>query len=425
MIIKLQNAVTRLYNGTRSARWAMCSQVITSGSNFLTALIIVRSLGLEEFGRFSICFLLLMIVRNFLIGTILTPMSSIGSKLTRVSRPAYRGFLVVNGLVFALGSSLVLYIGATVFGTAFNLSWLPEFAIPLVVANFLSLAADFFRRYHFVNESPPLAFGVDLIRYCVQMVILLGFISILEAHFSAQIGLWAIAIGSGGGAVFGYGHYGWLRWSQRLSDTVWPRHWNFIKWMTPSYILDAIQHNAPLFIAGAFLGEVGLGTIRAMQQLANVLNLPLNALQQVAPSLAATAYKKSGNVGMNKFLVWATILSTVFLGLMATFTFTFSNLIVEKLFHVSVDTGVPVLIFYFAVNQLILLRLPLMIRMQSIETPAKITLSSLFGALTAVLFGYLLVDTLGLISAPVAAIIGLVCNICVYATLYFHEHKKL
>lgn len=70
--------LAEIYARSRDARWALLSQVVTSGGNFATTLILVRDLGLEGFGQFSICFLLIMLTRNFLNATVLTPMSTIG-----------------------------------------------------------------------------------------------------------------------------------------------------------------------------------------------------------------------------------------------------------------------------------------------------------------------------------------------------------
>ena len=118
--------VARLYRGSRQPRWVMASQMVTSGANFATTLIVVTSLGLETFGQFSLCFILMMIARNFLVGLVLAPRSAITPRLGRHALAGYRGFLAANTLVFSLGSSLLLYVLAAPLGAVLDAPWLPH-----------------------------------------------------------------------------------------------------------------------------------------------------------------------------------------------------------------------------------------------------------------------------------------------------------
>lgn len=407
--------LTRQFERTRQARWAMISQVVTSGANFVTTVLLVRALGLEDFGRFSICFLLTMIVRNFLNGMVLMPMSTIAPKLNISSAPAYRGFLAVNALVFAILSSLLLVAICAPLGWLINAPWLVGLAVPLAFANLTAVAADYMRRFHFVYDTPAAACGVDVVRFTCQLAFLLALVLVWPEDMTPASALYTLTTGAMAGAAFGTLYHGSARWSSRLARAVWPRHWNFIKWMTPGYVLDAIQHNAPLFLGSAILGEAALGLVRSMQQLANVLNLPLNALQQVAPSLAATAFKKNGHAGLRKFLLVMTSSSVGFVLVTALATYLLADIVIGILFDIPTGQALPVLISYFAVNILILLRLPFIIRMQSLERPIFITIASLVGAIAAVAFSYVFLTVFGEQGAPLAAMAALVGNIAAYA----------
>ena len=73
----VQIALKRWLQAGRGPVWTMLSQVLTSVANFLFSIIIVRSLGLAEFGQFSLCFLLMMLNRKFLLFSFLTPIGAI------------------------------------------------------------------------------------------------------------------------------------------------------------------------------------------------------------------------------------------------------------------------------------------------------------------------------------------------------------
>lgn len=407
--------LTRQFERTRQARWAMVSQVVTSGANFATTVLLVRALGLEDFGRFSICFLLTMIVRNFLNGMVLMPMSTIAPKLNPSSTPAYRGFLAANAAVFAVLSSLFLVAICAPLGWLINAPWLVGLALPLAFANLTAVAADYMRRFHFVYDTPAAACGVDVVRFTCQLACLLALIFIWPEEMTPASALYTLVAGAVAGAVFGALYHGSARWSARLARAVWPRHWNFIKWMTPGYVLDAVQHNAPLFLGSAILGEAALGLVRSMQQLANVLNLPLNALQQVAPTLAATAFKKNGHAGLKKFLLVMTGSSVGFVLAVSICAFVASQFLIVSLMNADLSQAQPILFAYLALNLMLLLRLPLMLQYQSVEKPWVLALMSLAGSAAALLLTPYATQSFGPIGIPAAAIGATLANMAVFS----------
>tara|TARA_R100000365_G_C2748060_1_gene78765 strand:- start:4624 stop:5880 length:1257 start_codon:yes stop_codon:yes gene_type:complete len=364
-------------------RWAMASQVVTSGANFATTLIIVRSLGLGEFGQFSVCFLLAMIMRNFLNGVLLTPMSTIAPKLTHRAQANYRGFLAVNGIAFSLSSSILLYALAAPLGIALNAPWLPEMALALALANFTANGADFIRRYHFVQNAPVWAFAVDMVRFTVQLGLLLALALVWNNDFSAQTALYALAAGGLFGLIGGLLHYGTATWSNRVSSAVWPRHWNFIKWMTPNVTLEVAQNSGVLLLGGAILGDAALGGVRAMQNLANTINLPFNALQQVAPTLASRALVAGGVVGMKRFIASMIRWSLLLVFLITFAVFVFADPLIAGLFQIPVSENLGILLLFCGANALVAIRFPLTVGFQSTEQPLMLLMANTLAAVVA------------------------------------------
>lgn len=421
---KATDLVRKLYASSGQARWAMGSQVVTSGANFATTLIIVRSLGVAEFGRFSVCFLLIMITRNFLNGLVLTPMSTIAPKLSSVSIAAYRGFLAVNGLVFSLGASVLLFAGAIPLGALLNAPWLPQVALALALANLTANSADFMRRYQFVYEASGWAFFIDVVRFAVQLGLLLLLATVWHEMFSTETALYALTLGGLSGALVGLLRYGAVRWSIRFSRSVWPRHWNFIKWMTPNVALETVQSNGVLLIGGALLGEAALGGVRAMLSLANMINLPANALQQIAPSLASAAYVRGGYKEMQRFLIRMMFSSLLAVICITLVVFILADLLIGTLFHISVAENLPVLLLFCVVNALIVLRLPLMIGLQSLEQPNILTLASLVGASTGLVGVLILADVINAMSIPAARVLVLMVTTAILGTGFWNVTKQ-
>jgi len=63
-----------------------------------------------------------------------------------------------------------------------------------------------------------------------------------------------------------------------------------------------VQTLGPNLIGLAILGEAALGLFRAVGQLTNALNLPINALQQILPGTATKLYRMSGDGEMLRYL---------------------------------------------------------------------------------------------------------------------------
>lgn len=401
-----------LYQRASQPFWAMGSQIVTSGANFLTTIIIVRSLGIEEFGQLSMYFLMMMITRYFLLDTMLLPMSTIGPKLSCHSLKAYRGFLLANGLIFATCSSLLLALLFVPLGYLLNTPWLSAFWLPFVLANFTAIMADFVRRYHFVYERPILAFFVDLIRFSIQIGLLLLMAWKLPDHFSSQSALYILAIAAIIAALFGALTYGSINWCVRFNRAIFPRHWNFIKWMTPSVALEVLQGPGIMLIAGGLFGEAILGGVRAMQSLANTINLPMNALQQIAPSLAAREYKKS----IQKLRRFLTRLALISLSIVFTITLLVAinaNLLINELFNLPGEDYFWLLMLFCLLNIILAIRFPLQTYLQTLEKPGYILAASFLGAIVSISALFMLVQ-FGETAVPLSRNIAYLASLIVF-----------
>ena len=71
---------TRLLTRYSQINWALTDQAMVSGVNFLTGIVLARYLGIEEFGRFTLAWMAVLLVNSLQSGLIVQPMMSIGPK---------------------------------------------------------------------------------------------------------------------------------------------------------------------------------------------------------------------------------------------------------------------------------------------------------------------------------------------------------
>lgn len=385
------------------------SQIIASGSNFAASVIIVRNAGLEEFGLYSVCFLFIMICRNFLNGMVLAPLSTIGSKIIRREKLLclYRGFLILEVSLFSVIASAVFSICLRIYGVQFPVFENSQLLLAFFLTNMLFVFSDFFKRHFFVYRSPATGFCIEALR-CGGLIATLSVAAWSGDMNLAEIGVIGLGAGALCSGLFGLWRYGQIRFSWRFVGAVWPRHRNFVVWMTPNVVFEAAQANAPLFIAGALLGEQALGAVRAIQQLANILNLPLNSLQQVAPSIAARALTSGGKPAMRKYLMRLTISAVAMSVVLAALVFASRDWLLSLLFDMSGDSVSSILAAYLLVNVLILVRFPFLLKFQTVEKPSVLLFVGGLGGAVSVGAGWLLPQILGPVAVPVSSIVIMV-----------------
>ncbi len=356
----------------RSGRWVLASQITTSAANLVTTVILLRTLGLAGFGQFSLCFLVLMVVRTFFHGAILAPASTIAPRLHPVAATPWKGVLAVLALGFSGVSSVALFGLLFLLSVPMQAPWLPGLLVPLCLANAGACFADLVSRYQVIEGRPQKAFGIEALRYLVQVsgLLALGVPGFLPAEPSAA--LLVLASGSCAATLMGSLMAGPLAWSFRLFRVLWPRFQNFLKWMTLANLVETIQTLAPMFIGLAVLGDSALGVLRAISQITNILNLPTNALQQLLPTLGTRVFQSIGSDGLHRFLSKVALWSLLYFVLMGAVLFAFSSTIASLLFGGMPDQYVAILILFVAANLFISIRVIFSTSFVVHETPHQI-----------------------------------------------------
>ena len=282
--------------------FALVDQAVVSGASFLTTVLLARFLGLEEFGRFTLAWLGVFLAQNIQIALLVTPMLTIAAKQERTGAATYRGTMLIHQAVLAFA------IAGFVFAGAWSSAWLmPEWALdglalPLAVLVFFAQWADFMRRYHYAFGRANVSFAVDMLRYGVQIALLVGLLVFFAAGADvADVLLW-MAAAALIGALAGVPFLGKAAFEGRQILEVTRRHWMFSRWLTLTAFANWARDNFIFTAVGALLGLAEVGALRATQQLVFVVNVPLQGFSNIVPARAGAAYAKEGFVGLSQFV---------------------------------------------------------------------------------------------------------------------------
>ena len=148
--------------------WGLADQVVVSGGNFLTTLLLARSLGVEEFGRFTLAWMVVLFAGHLQQALILAPMMSIGPKQEREAAPAYFGSLMVQQAMLVPATSAAIMLGILLLDQLAVEEELLPLLLPLLAANAAHQVQEFLRRYFFTTGHSAAALGADAIRYLGQ-----------------------------------------------------------------------------------------------------------------------------------------------------------------------------------------------------------------------------------------------------------------
>lgn len=297
------------------------NQAVGSLFNFLVTVFLVHRLGLTEFGVYNI-FLVLSLGLVALINALITqPMVSLGSQMpdderNEVIEAAKR--LLLTALV------VLLIVGAVtaMFGALMPFGGHDILLLAIVAGSMVS--SEFFRRLLFFQGKAGRVWGYDAVRLTlvgVTFAALGGFwhvqvawpyvTALASSNFAALLGAW---FASGGNAP--------LRNAGSIRSKV-EELLHSGKWLSMSSAVLLVAEQAPVLLAAAILGPVGVGSLRAPQSIIGVVNPLLLALENVVPRALGESLRDLGwQRGLQRYLWSSVVLLTgaaLLLGTLALF----------------------------------------------------------------------------------------------------------
>lgn len=380
----------------RSALVAV-DQALVSGSNLLVTVLLVRALGLAEFGRFSLWWMALVFVQSLQQACVTTPLYSIGPKESRGTDSDYHAALLRLEFWFlgvvACSAALLWLPVSRVIGLSPNGGEL----VALAAATCARSLHDFLRASGFARRRTRWVFGLDVVGYGGQLVALglVGFIG----SWSAATALWAIAASSALGVGVGLATFGSWRVAPGAVAACVRRHSGMARWLAPLSVSQWFTSNAYAAAAGVVLGTPAVAVLKAGQTLLGVLHVLLLAMENVVPVRAAELAARGAwseletyFARLARFGLAATLLAAATI---AAFAAPLSELV-----YGSSNDELTLVIRVFAVHYVIVFAVAVAsIRLRTHERTRPIFVAQVLGALASFVVARPLVEAFGLTGA--------------------------
>jgi len=396
--------------------WALLDQAMISATNFLTGLMLARFLGIEDFGRFTLAWMVVLFVNSIHHALVISPMMSIGPQVSEGDKRSYYSACMLTQIGFSAVCFALVLLGTATASRIFPEWRIEGYALPLACAGLAFQLQDFLRRHFFTLGRPATAFANDAVRYLGQSAILLWLLVYVEIDV-VEVFL-VIAGTSLLATLVGSRHLERPEWNQSSLRATIRRHWRFSKWLTWSAIVTWASGSLFGIAAAALLGPAAAGALRAAQNVMGLTNVLFLGLENVMPVHAARHFHDGGRQRLVPYL-WrmGTMagLATAAIGAVAAAApgFWLALLFGEQYREFGY------LLQWFALTQVaMVIRLPLFAGLRAMEQTRAIFISYCWAALFSVVASYPMVYYLGLTGAAAGGLIAMIIHF-IYLTSVF------
>jgi len=291
---------------------ALVDQALISGSNFAANIVLVRGLGLTDFGKYYVAYAVILYANALQVSFITTPMLITAPMLDGDDKTR-----LLNGmLTMQLLASILLFAIFAIAGAVLHL-FTSYYSLPCILAIAFSIGTyqlqDWLRRYYFLTSRGNLAIVCDFISYFVQLVLLAALA--WTKNLTLPLTFWAITLTSL--AAFSMGPItDRLRPSITRMRETWARCKRLSRELFIANQVRWFGDQGILLIGTSIVGATNVGGLRATQSLAGPVNIALTSLDNVLPMKIGELLKTKGTAGAYSYIRKAMIVSTLALGLL-------------------------------------------------------------------------------------------------------------
>lgn len=278
-------------------------QAMVSGSNFILGILLVRFIGIESYGVFTLLWMGVLFALGINQAFITKPLMSIAPKLENEKQKEYfQNLHSIQILVSVLFFILEMFV--FIFS---NLFWEDHITVLIPLTSgiiFCQILHDFYRKTNFVKDKIMLVVLLDGILYIGQLVGIMSLIFInkigLEEILMVVLVVNIISV-SIGGIVLG------IQKSKIKNHLeILYRHFHFSKWLLGTSILQWLSGNYFIIVGASILGTSAVGAVRLVQNIMGLCHVLFLAMENIVPIEAARQFHLEGEDALTKYLVQIT-----------------------------------------------------------------------------------------------------------------------
>jgi O-antigen/teichoic acid export membrane protein len=397
------------------ASWGLADQVLISGANFITTVLLARELGPDEFGNFVLVYLVLLFVNSLQGGLVTLPHNILGARRRGKDYARYTASTALSQLALAVVASLFAFAGWAVAW------WLASPVAPLLLALPPAICAsqvqEFARRVLYTERRIAAAFVVDLLAYggqALAIVVLLQLRMLTAAH-----ALYALAATFALGAALGC-------WKIRRSlegavdGSVLRENWNFGKWLAGGEILSNwLSTELFVCLSAVALGTGAAGILRAVNTIFGPTRVIAYVANTMLPIRLSRTLADKGHSELHRQFNTACLVVVPVIGGYCLTAALLAGPVLWLLYGDKYVDAAPVLRLYAIFIFVTYAGVVLSTVLKAKQLTFGLFMSQLITCLVAIPVGSLLIATLGIYGA----VLGMILNALVLSFQYWRAYR--
>lgn len=305
-------------------------QIIVSGSNFLISILILRYLGIEEFGVFSFFWLIILFIGSIQQSLIISPLFSNSPKYKLSNLNLFYGNIFIQQITLIIITILAFYLFSKLFDFVSSEYDLIKYFYALSLLIVFFQLYNFFRKLHYSRNLFFNIFIIDLIIYLIFFIILIYYN--LNNSLNLLIVLKILTFIFIMGTLLSFKLYKYFKFKKKLFFKIIKENWSISSWLVLSNIIQWFSANLWLINIGLILGPFYLGIIRACQTILNISNLLFQTLENLYAQRISLIFQNKGKLEMNNYISKLN-LKGLFITILLSFLIYFASELLLKIFY--------------------------------------------------------------------------------------------
>jgi O-antigen/teichoic acid export membrane protein len=368
-----------------SKGFALLDQAIVSGGNFLSSILYARLLGLETYGTFILCWMVVLFISGVHQAFILSPMTTIHAYKTIQDKiKQYLDSLLSMQIIFSICCSILIFLVLLLNNVFVQAVYFKDVTFILPASVFCFIMHDFFRRYFMLIGKSFITLLLDIVS-TLLLLVLLYMHTIINIKDVFEL----ITISYLIPAVLGYFLSNMNMEFQLLKYAI-KSHWIQGKWLMATSVLQLFSGNYFIILAAGILGTVEIGIIRIAQNIVGILNILFIAMESYIPISASKIFHSLGIDALFQYLKKVTLYGILLTSSICITLALFAEDLIKLLYSNSFIQYTYVVKIYALFYILVFISIPLRFAIKTIEQNQHIligyAISTLFSLLTARFF---------------------------------------
>jgi len=372
------NNIKKFFLRITNFNLTVLDQVLVSGSNFLISILILRFLGINDFGVFSFYWLILTLINGAQISFVISPMFTNAPKQNKLNIDFFYGGVFFQQIIF---TSIVFYFfilffkffGTYNFDYQFQ-SYYFQFSLTIIVTQL----HQFVRRLLFSKNLYFKALISDFTTY-FSLIFFLFYFDVLNLLTLENV-WWIFFYSFLLGIMINFTIILSLKFNYLSIYSTIKTNWIIGKWLLLTTITQWFSGNLWLLNAAILLGPFIFGIIRACQTLLNISNIIFQSIENFIPATTSEKFKVGGIRTMKNYLKSFTIKYLKIIILVVFVIILFSKNLLSLFYGSEVATYYQILIYLSFIIPIQFLQYPLIYKFRTLGNTKPIFFSFLFAA---------------------------------------------